>query len=648
MPRLSLRLFGPPRLELDGAPVETDRRKALALLAYLAVTRRDHTRDALAALFWPDYDQSRAYAYLRRALWEIHQAVGEGWVSADRETLGLNPDADLWLDVTRFRALLAECRQHGQACAACLPLLTEAAALYQDHFLAGFSLKDAPDFDEWVFFEAEGLRRELGGSLERLVSCLAEQGDARGAIPPARRLLTLDPVNEAAHRELMRIYEQAGEHAAAVRQYQECMRILQAELGAAPQPETRALYERIKAGGGRGPQVSGLPATPDVSTPPRHNLPPQTTPFIGRAEELARIAALMSDPNCRLLTLTGPGGAGKTRIALQAAQTQLATFSNGVYFVPLAPIGDPASLVAAIADAVGFSFFSQATGDEQSMQQRQLLNFLSQKHLLLVLDNFEQLLPAAGLLVDILRAAPRVKILVTSRERLSLQDEWALSIGGMRVPATLDSPEGVEAYSAVQLFVHNARRAVVGFSLSEAERPFAVRVCQLVEGLPLGLELAAAWVKSLSCREIAEEIERSLDFLTTPLRDVPARHHSLRAVFEYSWRLLTEPQQTAFRRLSVFSGGFDREAALAVAGAALPILTALVDKSLLYRRESGRYELHEVLRQYARRKTREHAGRRDGHVYPAQRLLRGLHARPAGAVVRARAEAGTGRDRRRD
>ncbi|HET7089904.1 MAG TPA: tetratricopeptide repeat protein [Anaerolineae bacterium] len=611
MSRLTLYLFGPPRLELDGAPVAIDRRKALALLVYLAVTRQSHSRESLAALFWPDYDQSRAYAYLRRTLWEINQALGEGWVMADRETVGLNPAVDpssdsgqaLWLDVARFRNLIAERRKHGQGCAAGLSLLTEAVELYQNHFLAGFNLKDAPDFDEWVFFEAEGLRRDLAGALETLARCLSEQGDTEASISYARRWLALDTLNEAAHRQLMGLYEQAGQHNAALRQYQECTRILHEELGAIPQAETTALYERIKADGGRTKEEGKKPASSLIPHPPslRHNLPPQPTPFIGRADELGQIAALLSNPDCRLLTLIGPGGAGKTRVALQAAGAQLAAFSDGAFFAPLASVGDPAFVVSAIADAVGFSFCSPSTAADQPTQKRQLLNFLSQKHMLLALDNFEHLLPAASLLTDILQAAPRVKIVATSRERLNLQDEWVLTIAGMRVPAS-DAQEDAQAYSSVQLFVQNARKAVVGFMLTEKERPSVVRICQLVEGLPLGLELAAAWVKLLSCRDIAEEIERSLDFLATTLRDVPERHQSLRAVFESSWNLLGAPEQDAFRRLSAFRGGFQREAALAVAGATLPVLAALVDKSLLYRRDADRYELHEVLRQYAAEK----------------------------------------------
>jgi len=339
-----------------------------------------------------------------------------------------------------------------------------------------------------------------------------------------------------------------------------------------------------------------FPALRSLSAHP-HNLPPQPTPFLGRREELTEITGRLHDPTCRLLTLIGPGGIGKTRLSLQAAAEQIEAFPHGVYFVPLAPVNTPGLLVPTIADALKFTFYSRED------QKVQLLNYLREKKLLLILDNFEHLIAGAELVADILTNAPQVKVLVTSRERLNLQGETLLELRGMEVP---DEAAGeIEGYSSVQLFLQGARRVLPSFSLSEEDKTCVARVCQLVEGMPLGILLAATWVRLLSCPEIVQEIEQSLDFLTTTLRDLPERHRSLRAVFDYSWNLLSEQERVALSRLSVFRGGFQRDAASQVAGVSLPILTSLVDKSLVLRVMTGRYDLHEVVHQYAEEKLRE-------------------------------------------
>ena len=325
-----------------------------------------------------------------------------------------------------------------------------------------------------------------------------------------------------------------------------------------------------------------------------HNLPIQLAPFIGREEELAEIDRLLSDPACRLLTLVGPGGIGKTRLALQAAAHKLDAFTDGVYFVALQPLSAAAYLVPAIAEAIRYPFSGQES------PQNQLLNYLRDKRLLLVMDNFEHLLNAAGFLVAILQGAPQVKILVTSREVLDLQEEWIRPVHGLRYPED-EQAEQLEAYSAVQLFDQRARRVQANFSL-KSDLACAVRICRLVQGMPLAIELAAAWLKTMPCAEIAVEIEHSLDFLATTLRNVPERHRSMHALFEQSWQMLRPEEREVFKQLSVFQGGFTRQAAQAVAGADLHTLQALVDRSLLSVNPTGRYQIHELLRQFAAEK----------------------------------------------
>lgn len=353
-------------------------------------------------------------------------------------------------------------------------------------------------------------------------------------------------------------------------------------------------------------QQLGFFGIPEQKAEPRHNLPVQITPFIGRSQEIDDLIRLLRDENVRLLTILAPGGMGKTRLALETARLCLQLkhnrpgsiseplFHYGVYFVPLAALRTIEHLFPTLADHIGFQF---APDDRPPLHQ--IIDFFKQKALLLVLDNFEHVLDGAPLLSDILRNAPYVKIIVTSRERLNLSGETIYTLSGMAYPEQTDAD--AHAYNAVQLFVQSARRIQPDFA-PEGVTPDMVRVCQLTQGMPLAIELAAAWVGTLSVAEIADEVAQSVDFLRTTMRDVPERQHSVRAVFETTWQRLTEEQQAAFRRLSVMRGGCSRQAAQTVTGADPITLAELVNKALLWRNPvSGRYEIHELLRQYAER-----------------------------------------------
>lgn len=331
---------------------------------------------------------------------------------------------------------------------------------------------------------------------------------------------------------------------------------------------------------------------PAPTSAPLRNWPAQLTPLVGRESELASLGRLLADPLCRLLTLIGPGGIGKTRLAVEAASQARGRFADGVWFVPLAPVGSAAAVVPAIAEALGLTLRGQTE------LQLQLIGHLADKEALLVLDNLEHLLAGVGLFIEILAAAPRVKFIATSRERLHLHSEYVFVTQGLPVPPP-DQLHRAFDYDAICLFDQSARRAGAAIVLEGDELAGAAQVCRLVDGMPLGIELAAAWTPMLRCREIAAEIQRSLDFLTASLRDLPERQRSLRAVFDHSWRLLTDEERAALSRLAIFQGGFERTAAEEVAGATLPKLLALTSKSLIRRSADGRYDLHEVVRQYA-------------------------------------------------
>ncbi|RIK32237.1 MAG: hypothetical protein DCC56_00065 [Anaerolineae bacterium] len=350
---------------------------------------------------------------------------------------------------------------------------------------------------------------------------------------------------------------------------------------------------RIKSDVGLA-SVSPIP----LSTP-KTTLPAPPTPLIGREDELGGIGHLLANADCRLISLVGPGGIGKTRLGIEFANRQRGLFPDGVHYVPLASVNSAGSIVPAIAEAFEYSFSGPVDAQEQLFAH---LARTIQESALLVLDNLEHLLadsPAtAELIAEILQRVPKMKILCTSRERLNLQGEWTFDLRGLPVPP-LDEHGEIESYSAAVLFLQAARRADAKFQLTDADKPALLRICRMLEGIPLALELAAAWVSVLSCAEIAREIESNIDFLAGSMRNLPERHRSLKASFDHSWKLISDAERDTLSRLSVFRGGFDRLAAQTVAGATLPMLSSLVSKSLVRRNEEGRYDLHEVIRQYA-------------------------------------------------
>ncbi|MBZ0303701.1 MAG: tetratricopeptide repeat protein [Anaerolineae bacterium] len=325
----------------------------------------------------------------------------------------------------------------------------------------------------------------------------------------------------------------------------------------------------------------------------KHNhLPFQPTSFIGRNDELSDIARILADPACRLLTLIGPGGIGKTRLALEVAANHQDAFADGVVFVALASATSPVQLLSALADSLDLSFGGSTD------PQTQLLHYLRERHQLLVLDNFEHLLEAADLVNTIIQQCPALQILVTSRLRLDLQAEWLFDVEGLAYPQDLEPGEPGD-YSAIQLFVQRASQVQSGVAFSETNQAHLLRICQQVAGIPLAIELAAAGLRSHSIDEIEQQIQGRLDSLSTSLRDVPARHRSMRAVFDHSWNLLSRPERTLFSRLAVFRGSFTAEAAAQVAGASIPALLSLVDQSLLRPSDEQRFFLLEPIREYA-------------------------------------------------
>lgn len=611
--KLEICLFGGLRVVVNDEPITSFMSaKAPALLAYLAVSGRVQRRDDLAALLWGEMAEADAKNNLRQVLTNLRRFVGP-WLLITRETVEMNPATPYCLDVTLFDAQLAMATHAAHERTA---RWETATALYTGDFLAGFFVRDAPTFEEWMLAQRAHYRERVLYILHSLTQAHLDQGGYEQAIGGATRLLALDEWREEAHCQLMLALARSGQRAAALAQYKRCRQILDAELGVAPAADTTALYERIR---------SALAA-------PRHNLPAALTGFVGRTAELAAIRRLLVAPETRLLTILGPGGIGKTRLALEVAAACEPTFLNGVWLVSLAAVQrhDADGLVLALADALGCTLAGP------THPKAQLLTFLQQRELLLLLDNMETMTESVAWLSEMLAKAPDVTILATSRERLNLQAEQVYPLDGLPVPAAPTAERAAGA--AIELFVQCARRVQPDFALTAAEARPVTQICRAVQGLPLGIELAAAWVHQLSCAEIAAEIERGLDFLATTRHDVPPRQRTLRALFDWSWRRLSHDEQALFAQLAVFHGPFTREAAMQITHARFPVLAALVNQSLLWRRGTT-YQLHEVMRHFATEKLAEagaqaatearHAAYYGGFLAQREERLKSREQKPA-------------------
>ncbi|MBU1661813.1 MAG: tetratricopeptide repeat protein [Chloroflexi bacterium] len=610
MARLNINCLGAFQATWDGEPLAFDTGKARALLAYLALESSfPQQRTRLAGLLWSDMPEERALHNLRQALSGLRKTLRDDGNTTpilliQRDTVQINPESDLWLDVTAFEQKLSAALRHYQHCPGdgrtdrwtdCrlnLRQLQQAVNLFRGPFLDQMYLNGSPLFDEWASLKREALNQRM---IEAL-SIMAELHERRGELAQARQfasqIVALAPWDETAQVQMMRLLAVEGHWSAAQTQYRHLRCYLQEQIGVEPSAETVTLFETIRRSAA---QNTPLPAQHPLA---RHNLPLSSTPFVGRESELDSLSAALADPCCRLLTLTGPGGVGKTRLALEAARQQVGVFSNGITFVPLAALTSEDLLPAALADALGFTFF----GDESA--SRQLLHFVGEKRMLWLLDNLEQLLPlaAGNLIPQVLQHAPGIVILATSRQRLNVQDECLFPVEGLPYPAQTDT-SGSEHFAALQLFASRAQRVQPLFNLAdEATRQAAARICQLVEGLPLGVELAAATLWAHTTTEIAANLSDSLHSLTSAAVNASGRHRSLWAAFEVSWGLLSADEQSLLAQLSVFRGGFEAGMAQQLMGAPGALLASLLDKSLLRRDAAGRYIMHEAIRQFAAEK----------------------------------------------
>jgi DNA-binding SARP family transcriptional activator len=490
MGELRLHVLGVTRVEKDGVAVKLIRRKSLALLVYLAVTKRVHTRAALADVLAGFSARADTREHLRNSLSELagHPQL-RGYVVVTRQTAAFNTELPHWTDVGAFELMLDEAIKAGSVDA-----LRAAIGLHKDQFMAGFVVRDSPAFEEWMLLERERLRDDLIHALQLLTDLCIAQGRATDGAAAARQLLDLDPWCEEAHRQLMTVLAYTGQRSAALAQYETCRRILATDLGVAPLAATRALHDQLRHG----------------VTAPRHNLPVPSSPLIGRDDELTSLMGRLRDPACRLISIVGPSGSGKSRLALEAAHRCAAPtyaaawhpFPGGVFIADHASAPGPTARYTprAIIQSLGLP------EAESGASLSRLLREVEGQKWLLVLDNAGQSRSYRDALGTMLGQAPGMTVLLAVPEPLRLPGEWTLQLGGLALPT---SPAEVDRAPASRLFLQHAQRARPSFTLAAVDRDHVLRLCQLLDGLPGLLLHAASWVRGMRCAEIVEELEHT-------------------------------------------------------------------------------------------------------------------------------------------
>lgn len=597
-------MFGGFRVSVGFRTIEQDRwrlKKAANLIKLLALSPRHRLhREQMMNLLWPSSGRRAASNNLRRTLHAARRTLdpeaGSRYLVSKDESLLLCPRNDLWVDVVAFEEAAATAR-HARDPAA----YRAAVELYAGELLP------EDRYEQWAESRREEVRHLYLSLLIESAGLYEERGEHERGLEVLQRVMAEEPTLEEAHAGLMRLHAISGRSRDALRQYERLREVLSQELVAEPGTTTRQLREDIAAGRFPPVQRAGLPQG-DLPEADKHNLPAPRTSFVGREREMLEVKRELA--MTRLLTLTGAGGSGKTRLAQEVARDLVGVYRNGVWLVELAPLTEGTLVPQVVSGALGVQ--------EQPGQPlvETLAEALRSKEMLLVMDNCEHLVEAAASLVDtLLNFCPRLRVLATSREALDVAGEVRWIVPSLSAPASRSSPtaEELEGYASARLFVERASDRHPGFVANTENARAVAEICQRLDGVPLAIELAAARVGALSVEQITERLEDSLGLLTGGGRTRPSRQRSLRGTLDWSHDLLGEPEQILFRRLSVFTGGWSLGAAeITGSGKAikledvLNLLSGLVDKSLVVPEVSGggtlRYRMLEAVRQYAQAK----------------------------------------------
>ncbi|MEM9774528.1 MAG: BTAD domain-containing putative transcriptional regulator, partial [Chloroflexota bacterium] len=599
-----INLLGPWQVLKDGVPLTDFRGDSVrALFTYvLCESKSPQARRFLASLLWEDLDEEAAMRNVRVSLTRLKKGLDEDdkqpLLYVDRQSVGVDPTASYNLDTEQFEQAIAHARRSSQPGRPpdrrVLARLKRAIDLYRADFLQGFTHASYP-FEDWMLVQRERYHNDALWALHTLTDHALRIQDWHTAADYAQRQINLEAWREEGFQQLMQAQLGLGQRTAAIASYEKCKQVLWDELGVEPDDKTLELYEQAKA---NDADEDDTPENP-------HNLSAAGSHFFSREFEIEFLLNRLGDPDGRLTTILGEGGVGKSRLSQYVGLRVLRDFKDGVWFVPLDHIegesgekrvenreGKGAQLEDEIVRLMIDTLEVPLAGNRSDREQ--LMGWLERKELLLILDNFEHVLPAAPLVQDMLNTADGVVIITTSREMLNLSQEVLLPLRGLDI-AQADE----EMAPAVRLFIDRAERVGAAFTQDESTLEAITKVCEMVGGNALAIELAAVWMRQMSAKEILEAVQESVDFLEARHLDIPARHRSMRAVFDQTWQLLPADAQQVLAQLSVFRGGFVAKAAQAVVNTNRKMLALLHDRSLIHRLASGRYEMRPLVREYA-------------------------------------------------
>lgn len=567
---LKIKTLGNLEITLDGKDLGVLSLRSKVLLTYLVVEGDLHSRKYLAAMFWPDSPETKASTSLRVALSELRKHLGEYLIST-RESVGINPELNYCLDIHDLEKALSNSD------------LEEVIDLYRGDFLRGIYISGSIEFENWHRWQNEHIRRKITKQLETAISRNLSLKDYGQTEAHSLLLLKIDPTNQIGNHYYAISLALNDSPAAAIKHINSYRDTLKEELELDLPEETTKIQALIKERSIEKLQQIIHPA---------NNLPQYRTNFVGRFKELAAISELIDNPDCRWISLVGPGGIGKTRLATRIASMNLPRFPDGSFFVPLEIVKTATEIYPAIGRSLEIRFGTIFT---DMNPQTQLLDYLGEKRILLVLDGLEHLTSCGSALTHLLSENPNLHLLTTSRHKQNMKDEWVFHLEGLAT----EEPAGSHQYSeAVSLFIARLQQAQSDRTVSEEEMDQVIQICSAVEGMPLGIELAATWAPVMGLSDIASELELDFGFMDHPHQDIPEKHQNLKAVFDSSWKLLEVPLRRILLDLSVFEGEFSRHDAQVVCNASLSSLAALVDRSLLHRDTDGKFKIHRLVHEF--------------------------------------------------